>query len=288
MKFLRLFLPPLLSTILAIQPALAGQFIISGAGSGASHSIKGEAAAPKVGSLVHPNLFMVFDEDDVLVEKRPVGGDKVTLLAGGFFGVKIITGENGENRIQGYCLFNSGEQLPAVIGEDNALTDQITTKDGRTLEGRIIKASHDKITIGTSKGPVLLFSNDIKSVVSSRVYAFTGLCFPSEGTNIEESADFKAKIIRFELDQTRDEFMTVAGRKKLEAAISTREYTKKQKALLVGASILLTAAAIALPVALAVPLAGRNRKDKQEGGDNNDQGQQQNDEDNDVLNQILH
>ena len=107
--------------------------------------------------------------------------------------------------------------------------------------------------------------------MSCRVFCLTGLLFVTPPASVDDSAGLQAKVARFELDPTFDEFLTVSARKRHEQHLNASGYTRLQKLVLVAVGTLATAAASAIPVALAVPLAGKRRPEEpknEEGGTN--------------------
>lgn len=251
-------------------PVWAGSFSVIRPAREAPYLVHGEAAAPKIGNIIDSNFTVSFDGERLSIFKTGKGGVKEPYFGGLAFNVHLYKEAENEVRIRGFCYFDSGPKLDELIGEDKTLDDILTTLDGRPLEGQIQSISDTDITFVQKFITRTIPLSQIKAVVSSRVYTFSGMLFTPQGVPIDttNSNNVQAKIVRVELDQTRDDFMTVVGRKRLEAAISAKEYTKKQKAMLIGASIFLTAAAIAIPAAIALPLTARNKNKNRDNQDN--------------------
>jgi len=246
--------------LIVAYPVSAGEFTVERRATDDCYSVRGEAPAPKVGNVFGTSLVLVIDDDKVQVQEVQANGIRKTLLSGVAFNLTLTKEEVGQDRMHGFCYFDGGEKLPELLGDDASLKDIVLTKNGVRDDGEITSVNADTIVFRSLRGTRKIAAGEIHQVVSSHVYTFTALLFGPKGVPIEDSpARLQAKVVRVEMDQTRDEFMTVIGRKKLEAAISTKEYSKTQKVMLIGGSLFLTLAAIALPVALAAPLAGRSK-----------------------------
>jgi len=254
----------LLSFCLILQAlfssAVAGTFTIVRLPSGYLSSYRGQAAAPKIGPLLGPNLFMVVNENSVQVQRHDEATNtRTTLLSGVLFNAQIHDLEH-EPRFNSYCFFNSGEKLAELLGEDANNTDLVLTTDDRQFTGRITEVDRNTITIADKGVEKQIATNQIQTVASSRVFHLTGLVFRTAPAEIDNRSGFQARILRFELDRTLDEFMTASGKRLLEKTYtSSKGYTKKQKRLMIGAAVLVTAIAIATPLAIAIPLAGKRR-----------------------------
>lgn len=244
--------------ILIGNMAVAGTLTASSA-AGFVPSVQAEAACPKIGSLIRGGQTMTINDDLVTVQEIDNSGTRRTILSGVVFDLELSKQDKDTHRIKGYCFFNSGERLGELLGADATTNDMVLTRDGRMLKGKISSLDRNQLTLIDGGVAKQLPISQIQKVLSSRVYIISALLFVNPSIIIDDKAAFEAKMARFELDQTLDELMTAAGRKRLEAAVSARGYTRIQKTVLIGTSVFVTAAAIAIPVALAVPLAGRQR-----------------------------
>ena len=241
-----------------MNPAMAGTFTLVRSPSGNLGSYRGEATAPKVGKILGPNLVMVVGDDSIELQKvDDISKIRTTVLSGVLFNAQLRHIEH-DPRFNSYCYFNSGDKLSELLGEDANDSDLIVTIEGRRLSGRITYVDRHAVRITDSGVEQQIATQQIETIVSSRVYRVSGLTFVLPTVNINSPSGFQAKIFRFELDPTLDEFMTASGKKKLDAHLTATGYTKKQKMMILGASAFLTAVAIAVPVALAVPLVGRH------------------------------
>ncbi len=240
------------------HPALAGTLSIARDADGLLSSYRGEAPAPKIGNLLGTNLLISINDNAATVAEKDKQGQRHVILNGAIFSAQLKKGAI-ENRFNSYCFFDSGEKLAELLGADANAADLVLTNKERKLTGRIKSVDREQLVVVQNGAEEKIPVKDIQTIASSRVFALTALIFLPAGTNLEDKNGFKSKVARFELDTTLDEFMTASGHKRLQANITAQAYTKKQKTILIGASALATVAAISIPVALAVPLAGRRK-----------------------------
>lgn len=244
---------------------------------GAPSAIHAEGAAPNIGCLHDHNLALTINENTVDVDLLdPTTKSRRTIVSGYLFAPHLIS-EDGMTRFNAYCYFNSGEKLAELLGEEANTGELVVAKDGRRLAGRITLIDPKKTIAVMMEGVEQRITvRQIATVVSPRVFRLTSLVFATPTTTgTHDKSHFHAKLARFELEPTLEEMMTIVGKKRLELRVAKASLGKWQKVLFVGGAILLTAAAIAIPVALAAPLAGRNRSTNSDNAnDNNNSGNQ--------------
>lgn len=243
------------------RSAFAGAFSVSRSLNGSITSFRGEAAAPKIGTVLGSNLIAVINNDTLEIDQVEVGTkQRSQVLSGKLFGDQIRKTDT-KPKFTGLCFFNGGRKLPELVGLDSETADFVLTLDGKRSTGKITNVDGGQVTIVDGPEIKQIPVKTIDTIVSSRVFKVSALLFTAPSVNVDDRGGpgFEARILRFELDPTLDEFMTVAGKDRLEKHLDSAAYTKTQKKLIVAASIGVTLAAIAIPVALAVPLAGRHK-----------------------------
>lgn len=253
---------------------------------GSPTAIHAEGAAPNIGHLHDHNLVLTINEHVVTVDLLdPTTKTRQSIVGGQLFAPHLIS-EDGMTRFNAYCYFNSGEKLAELLAEEANTGELVVAKDGRRLAGRITLIDHQHITVTMEGVEQRIAVRQISTVVSPRVFRLTSIVFASPSTpDTHDRSHFHAKLARFELEPTLEEMMTIVGKKRLESRVAKASLGKWQKVLFVGGAILLTAAAIAIPVALAAPLAGRNRSTNNNDDNDNNRNQredQQGDQDQDT------
>ena len=253
-KFLAFTLVSTIST----QSAMARTFTLLKSDTGTVNAISGEAAAPKVGNLIGSNLYITIDNDVVEIKERTADGAEHTITSGNAFNLHIKNENSEAFKLEGYCFLNAGDKLSQMIGADANTADLILCTDGQKLTGHITAVDKKLLSIQENGATKLVRVRDIRSIASGHVFHLSAYIFPTSEESTPGATAMRAKILRFDLDQTLDDFMTATGKRRLETAISAAGYTKWQRAALIGASVLITGAAIAVPVAVAAPLVGRH------------------------------
>ncbi len=255
----------MLSFFLLSEPMLnaawAGTFAIVRAPGGNCSSYQGEAAAPKIGNILGPNLVLSISDTAIQLQKiDEKTGARSTLLTGVLFNAQVRSSEQ-DPRFNAYCFFNGGEKLPELLGADATASDLLVMIDESRIVGRIVNADANHVTMLVNGAERIVDSQKIETIASSRIFRLSGLIFLPQREHVEHLTNFQARIFRFEIDPTLDEFMTYSGKKRLEAHLTATAtgYTKNQKRVMITVATLATLGAIAIPVALAIPLAGRHR-----------------------------
>ncbi len=257
------------------QSASAGNLVMERTPYGSPTAIRAEGPAPNIACLHDHNLSLVIDENKVDVEiLDPTNNTRHTILSGVLFNPHLIS-DDGMTRFNAYCYFNSGEKLTELLGQDANVAELVAGKDGRRLIGKITSVDNKQISVLVGATEQNIATKQIAAIVSARVFKLTSLVFAAPSpTGTQDRSHFHAKLARFELEPTLDEMLTIVGKKRLESRIAKASLGKWQKYMFIGGAILLTAAAIAIPVALAAPLAGRNRA--QQSNDNNNRNENRN------------
>jgi hypothetical protein len=259
-KFLYLFFSICLTITIATDRVLAATFMLNKTQSGRIIFVRGEAAAPKTGDLIGSNITMAIDGEAVELRDLVAGGTRHAFASGKVFNLHITNENNEACKLEGFCFFDSGDKLSALLGAGATTSDLLLTTDGQRFAGNIKSVDRDVITILENGTTRLVRARDVRSIASGHVFNIAALVFPESGFDSPDVTSFKAKILRFDLDPTMDDFMTASGKKRLETAIEAAGYNKWERGAILGASVLITGAAIAIPLAVAAPPAGRHAR----------------------------
>ena len=257
-SFLSLVCAVCATVTLAADRAVASTFLLNKTPAARITFVRGEAAAPKTGSLIGSKMTISFDGDLVEIRDVVADGTRRAFASGKAFNLHIINENNEAFKLEGYCFFDSGDKLSSLLGAGATTSDLLLTTDGQRFAGNIKSVDRDVITM-TENGTIrLVRARDVRSIASGHVFKIAALIFPESDFDSSDVTSFKAKIIRFDLDQTMDDFLTASGRKRLETAIEAAGYNKWERGAILGASVMLTGAAIAVPLAASAPYSGRH------------------------------
>ncbi|SRR5579885_384250 len=278
-------LPGLIAIVLAVQltcqSVSAGTIVIERDPNGTLSSIRGEAFSPKIGNLMGTKLKMLVDGQSVIVQDVDKDGQPQTVLQGVIMNAKI-TDTDKQPTLRGYCYFASGSHIAEVTrGDGTNITntstgsgstnspaaadcfpaDLIQTLDGKKVIGRIKSIENGNIDIERSGKIEKVPIAQVRSIWSNRAYFLTAFVFPEPASASGNVIDIReGRVLRFEFETTLDEMMTEAGKNRMEERLKTAGgYTRKQRLAIIGGSLFITALAIAIPICLAVPLAGKNK-----------------------------
>jgi hypothetical protein len=243
---------------LAAEKVSAASFLLNKTPSGRIVSLSGEAAAPMTGNMIGANITMSVAGELVEIKDVAADGTRHAFASGRTFNLHITNENNEAYKLEGFCFFDSGDKLSALLGAGATTSDLLLTTDGQRFAGNIKSVNRDVITMLENGTTRLVRARDIQSIASGHVFKVAALIFPESGFDSSDVTSFKAKILRFDLDQTMDDFLTATGRKRLETAIQAAGYNKWERGAILGASVLITGAAIAVPLAVAAPYAGRH------------------------------
>jgi hypothetical protein len=257
-KFAYLLFSVCLTITIATDRVLAATFTLDKTQSGRIVFVRGEAAAPKTGDLIGSNITIAIDGETVELRDLVADGARHAFASGKFFNLHMTNENNEACKLEGFCFFDSGDKLSALLGAGATTSDLLLTTDGQRFAGNIKSVDRDVITILENGITRLVRARDVRSIASGHVFNIAALIFPERGFDSPDVNSFKARILRFDLDPTMDDFMTVSGKKRLEAAIEGAGYNKWERGAILGASVLITGAAIAVPLAVAAPAAGRH------------------------------
>lgn len=241
------------------QPAFADKLIYQPGGQQASGSFKGSAAVNKIGNLYGDDLSAILDGDTLTIQ-QDTGGRLRNVARGTIFFLKADDNRSGP-ALTGYWFCRAGSKFARIVGNRKGGGDVIDTKSGARLVGSIQDVSFQQVEIETKDGRKSIPVSDIGGLSSARVFRFT--C-PLQGVvNLDLAQAFEATAERFEFTSTFDSALAKQASEtqrpekaggKVKSGWSTRK-----KIIVFTIAALLIATAIAVPIAVAVPLSNRNR-----------------------------
>ncbi|MBZ0188061.1 MAG: hypothetical protein K8F91_17570, partial [Candidatus Obscuribacterales bacterium] len=223
-------------------------------------SFKGSASVNKIGNLYSSDLTAFLDGNTLDIQEG--AGDTLKTVARGVAFAAEVTKSANRRTLKGYWFCRDGSKLDVIIGTDKGADDIIDTKEGARFIGQIRNVTGSEINIDTKAGAKVVAVTGLKAVYSPKIFQFTCPLSGAASLDLTRAFEVSAQDFKFKPTFSKSLSSRVSDSRKTQAAKepANSRWSTKKKIIVFTVLGLLVATAIAVPIAVAVPLANRNRR----------------------------